>query len=456
MFSLSCISVGLALTACEGSPPAQTSSGSKPHAGEPPPVTTATANPATPVKSEALPPPGSGNTPPAAGELNTDVRNANGFTFKVLSRMRSPQPERKAPENALVSGTSMRQALGTTYIGARGPTAREMATALSLDNDPKIAARLARAELDAWQASRGNAELNIASRLWVSSDFALQPDFVGTAESAFGAAPATVDYAKPDDARKTINSWVAEKTKDKIPDLLPQGSVDPRTRLVVTNAIWFKGSWQFPFPKAATKDEAFKVDGTRTVTAPMMHLTDSFRFATQPGLKILEMRYAGSSLAMLVVLPDDPQPSGLAKIESTLSSGGADTLDEWTSALANARVNVTLPRFKFRSGGAMNTMLQDLGMKIAFTDKADFSGVADVSPGRAGERLYINQVFHQTWISVDELGTEAAAATGVTMRTTSLETGPVVDFKADHPFLFLIQDTKHGRLLFAGRLATPK
>jgi serpin B len=435
------VPIGLALAGCEGPPPAQMSSAAKPPP-EPPPVTSAAANPTTPVKSEVLPPPA--DTPPTGAEVNADARNANGFTFKVLSRTK------KATENALVSGTSMRHALGTTYLGAHGPTAREMASALSLDNDAKIAARLARAELDAWQDSKGSAELNIASRLWIDNAFPLQPDFVKTAESAFGAAPASVAYAKPDDARTTINEWVAEKTKDKIKDLLPQGSVDARTRLVVTNAIWFKGSWQFPFPKSATKDEPFRLDAKKRVTVPTMHLTDSFRVAVLPGLKILEMHYSESQLAMLVVLPDDADPNALAKIESSFDP---DTLDKWTAALKTSRVNITLPRFTFRSGGPMNATLQELGMKTAFTDKADFTGIADP---QGNERLYINQVFHQTWISVDELGTEAAAATGVTMRTTSLVTGPVVEFKADHPFLFVVHDAKHGRILFAGRVANPK
>ncbi len=438
----------LSLAACDGTP-ARTSSAGGTQTSETPPVTTATANPTTPVKSEELPPAKTTaidlTTPPAAAELSADVRNANGFTLKVLAKTK------KSTENALVSGTSLRQALGTTYIGARGTTAREMTTALLLDNDPMIAARVARAELDAWQDAKGSAELNIASRLWIDNDFAIQPDFVKTAETAFGAGPASIDYAKSEDARKTINTWVAEKTKDKIPELLPQGSLDQRTKLVVTNAIWFKGRWEFPFPKSATKDEPFKTDGTKTVTVPMMHLTDSFRAATQPGMKLLEMRYAESQLAMLVVLPDDATPAAVAKIEASV---GPDTIEKWTSALSTARVNITLPRFTFRSGGVMNTTLQDLGMKTAFTDKADFTGIAD--PQAAGERLYINQVFHQTYVAVDELGTEAAAATGATMRTTSVITGPVIEFKADHPFLFVIYDTKHGRLLFAGRVANPK
>ncbi len=439
----------LVLAACEGTP-ARTSSTGGPQPTEAPPVTTAPASSSIPVKSEDLPPNKATaidvSTPPASGEITSDVRNANGFTFKVLAKTKKPS------ENALVSGTSLRSALGTTYMGARSTTAREMAVALLLDNDAKIAARLARAELDAWQESKGSAELNIANRLWVDNDFAIQPDFVKTAETAFGAGPASVDYAKPEDARKAINTWVGEKTKDKIPELLPQGSVDPRTQLVVTNAIWFKGRWEFPFPKPATKDEPFKTDGGKSVTVPMMHLTDSFRAATQPGMKLLEMRYAESQLAMLFVLPDDTSSAALAKIESSITP---DTLEKWNDALATARVNVTLPRFTFRSGGVMNGILQELGMKTAFSEKADFTGIADPQ-ATAGERLYINQVFHQTYVSVDELGTEAAAATGATMRTTSMITGPVMDFKADHPFLFVIHDTKHGRVLFAGRVANPK
>lgn len=438
--------IGLAVTACEGTTPGRTSAAAKGQPSEAPPATTAPVGPATPVESEDLPPTTTPETPLTSDAISADVRNANRFTLGVLARANNAK---KPPENALISGTSLRHALGTTYVGARGTTAREMASALDLDGDPKVAARLARAELDAWQDAKGSAELRIATRVWVDDDASIQPDFVRTAESAFGAAPATVDYAKPDDARRTINAWVAEKTKDKIADLLPQGSLDPQTRLVVTNAIWFKGRWEFPFPKSATKDEPFKTDGKKSVSVPLMHLTESLRVATEQGLKVLELRYAESQLSMLVVLPDDPQPSALTKLEASLSP---DRLEKWASALTTARVNVTLPRFGFRSGGVMNTTLQDLGMKTAFTEKADFSGIAEP---RSNERLHVDQVFHQTWIAVDELGTEAAAATGATMRTTSLITGPVVEFRADHPFLFLIHDAKNGRVLFAGRVMNP-
>ncbi len=375
---------------------------------------------------------------PNEAELARDVRAANAFSLQMLARM-------KPGESALVSGTSLRHALGATYIGARGETAREMSTALGLASSPEQAASLARAELAAWQKARGSTDLLVASRLWVDDGFTLRPDYVKTAE-AFGAAPETVRYAKPEEARSTINAWVAKKTNDKIKELLPQGSVDPQTRLVVTNAIWFKGSWALQFPKEATKDEPFKL-GTKSVTVPMMHLTDTFRFAAVSGAKLLEMPYGDSQLAMLVVLPDDVQ--GLARIESSLT---AETLEQWMNALARKRVNVTFPRFTFRSGGTMSGALKDRGMKIAFTDKADFSGIAELR----GEPLFLSDVFHQTWIAVDELGTEAAAATGAVMRTTSLETGTPEEFRADHPFLFFIVDTTRGAILFAGRLVDPK
>lgn len=381
--------------------------------------------------------------PATPAEIEADARNASSFAFQLFTRAKKPA------ENLLVSGTSVRLALGTLFVGARGTTASELGKALAVADDSKKAASLARAELAGWQTAKGGAELAVASRLWIDRRLPVSDDFTKIAEGAFGAGPAAIDYEKPEDARKTINGWVSEKTNAKIADLLPPGSVDPQTRLVVTNAIWFKGSWQFPFPKGATKKEPFKVDGKKVADADTMHLSDSFRLAKIPGLSVLELRYAESELAMWIALPDDPGSKALAKLEASL---GPDTLGGWKAALKNARVNVALPRFTFRSGGAMNAPLQELGMKLAFTEKADFGGIT----GRAASPpLFVGQVFHRTWIAVDELGSEAAAATGATMRTTSLDTSPIVDFKADHPFLFVIADTKTARALFVGRVARP-
>lgn len=432
---------GLTVAGCDSPRPAPLPANAATQ--NPPPVTIASVDARSPLaKADILPVPP--DAEPTNAELAADSRNSNAFTLELLKRTKKPS------DNTAISGTSVRHALGTIYLGARGKTANEMATALALDNDPKVAASLAEKELSAWQDARGGADLYIANRVWIDDDVALQPELVKTAERAFGAAPSLIDYAKPEDARKTINQWVASKTQQKIPELLPSGAVDPRTRLVVTNAIWFKSRWANQFPKAATTDQTFKAEGKKNLTTPMMHLTDAFRVVQERDVKVLEMRYADSQLAMLVVLPDETDPAALTKLETRIS---ADAVERWTSALATARVNVTLPRFTFRAGGPMNGPLQELGMKIAFTDRADFSGIAEP---RGGDRLFLNQVFHETYVAVDEIGTEAAAATGGVMRTTSLVTGPVVDFRADHPFLFFIQDAKRGRILFAGRVATPK
>jgi serpin B len=378
----------------------------------------------------------------AAAAVQADVKAANTVAIKLYRKARKGQP------NVMLSGTSLRRALGATYLGARGATAREMANALELSDAAKAAA-LAKVERAAWEDAKGKSELVVADRVWTEKKLPLEEDFVKLAADAFGAPVEPLDFSRsPDAARKTVNAWVAEKTSNKIVDLLPSGSIDNRTRLVVTNAIYFKARWTLPFSKSATKDEVFTAAGGKRVTTPMMHETESHRFAQSGGAKVLEMRYESSDLAMLVALPDDP--NGLGQLEENLT---ADAFEQWTRALGTQRVSVTLPKFTVRSGGPMNAPLQELGMKTAFTSNADFSGIAEPT---AGERIEISQVAHQTYVAVDEIGTEAAAATGVVMRTTSLPMGPIVEFKADRPFLFFIQDTKRGRILFMGRVSDPK
>jgi serpin B len=180
----------------------------------------------------------------------------------------------------------------------------------------------------------------------------------------------------------------------------------------------------------------------------MMHATESYGLADASGAKALEMRYTGGDLAMLVLLPNDK--NGISKLEDDIAKNG---IDAWTKSLASTRVAVTLPKFTFESGGSMNNALKALGIKMAFSANADFSGIA--SPQGEG-RLYVSDVVHKTWVALDEEGTEAAAATGVVMRTTSMPIGPIAEFKADHPFLFFIRDTKTGRILFVGRVTDPK
>lgn len=442
--------LAVALAAC-ASDPAPATRAPAPALSAPPPLVAALTPPApTATATEAASPSPTPAPAPAAeaaslseDEERADVRASNAFTTKLYARMK------RAPGNVMLSGTSARHALAVAALGARGDTAREMHGTLELPTDAAKEVAVAKAEAAAWQDARGNAELVVADRLWSDKALAPKEDFTSAASAAFGAGLERVDFANaPDAARRTINAWVSEKTSSKIPELFAEGMIDKRTRLLVSDAIYFKARWSAPFTPSATKDEAFTSAPGRTANVPTMHDTALHPFAQVGTTKLVVMRYSSSKLAMLVALPDTA--AGLTKLEESLS---ADTFAAWTRALAPQRVAISLPRFAFASGGPLDTALQDLGMRAAFSGKADFTGIADAA---GGERLQISHVVQKTWVAVDENGTEAAAASGVGMSVTSALTGPIAEFKADHPFLFFVYDEKRGRILFAGRVTDPK
>lgn len=350
------------------------------------------------------------------------------------------------PGNLLVSEPSLEQALAIAYTGAKNKTAQEMASTLGFDADPSKVASNAKTDIEAWKTAAGSNELSIANRLWLEKSFPLIADYQKTVNAGWGAGVENVDFTHGAEAsRKTINGWVSKQTKDKITELLPQGTIDGNTRLVITNAIYFKGTWQSTFDKAQTKNETFKVDGKTDTQLPLMHKSGQINAGTFDGGKVLELPYTKSTLAMDIFLPDDAD--GLSKLESNLST---ENLTSWTSKLHNQQANVTLPKFTFSYGGSIASQLSALGMKDPFTDSADFSGITK-DPGG----LKITDVVQKTFIAVDETGTEAAASTGVVMATRGVAMRPF-DFKADHPFVFGIRDTKTGKWLFLGRLTNPK
>jgi serpin B len=366
---------------------------------------------------------------------------SNDFDFAMYGALRDK------PGNLFFSAPSMRQALGVAYLGARGTTASEMATALHLDADRATSAASAAYEISGWQSARGASQLAIANRLWADASFRMNSEYVKTANAAYGSAVEPVDFIHaPGAARLTINAWVEKQTNDKIKDLLPPPSITSDTRLVITNAIWFKGTWERTFDKNATTDAPFRVDAATKLDAKTMHQTAPFAYAAVPGAKVLEMPYGKSDLAMDVILPDDP--GGLAKIEAQLTPG---TFATWTSALRTQKVAVSFPKVTFTWGGSVKPQLIGLGMKSAFTNSADFTGIA------TGGNLYVSDVIHKAFVAIDEEGTEAAAATAVIIskESTSIELPPV-RFDADHPFAFVIRDVKRNRILFMGRVTNPK
>ena len=351
-----------------------------------------------------------------------------------------------ASGNFMFSTPSLTQALGIAYVGAKGDTAKEMAGTLGFDADPKKAAADTKSDLAAWKTAAGSAELAIANRLWLEKTFPLKADYTKSVNDSWGAGVENIDFVNGSEAsRKTINGWVGKQTKDKIPELFAAGTFTPLTRLVITNAIYFKGNWSFPFDKSETKSDTFKVDGKTDIRVPLMHKTQEFNASTIDGGKILELPYSKSDLAMDIFLPD--AADGLPTLEASMSP---QAITKWTASLHSQRVVVTLPKFTFSSGGTLDATLSTLGMKTAFTDAADFSGITSAATG-----LQISTVVQKTFIAVDETGTEAAASTGVVMATRGMAARPF-EFKADHPFAFAIRDTKTGRILFMGRVSNPK
>jgi serpin B len=317
-----------------------------------------------------------------------------------------------------------------------------MAQVLALDPDAAKAADAAKKEHEEWASAAGKVQLRVANRLWGDLSLKLEPAFVASTSSAYGSTVQPLAIARqPEPSRVVINQWVEKQTNDRIKDLIPSGALGPLTRLVVTNAVYFDGKWSHPFDKAHTYDAPFTGAGN----VPTMHETAAFGLAKADGMTMLEMPYQGSDLVMDVILPD--AQDGLGAIEGKLAPA---TFGTWTKALQTQRVAVSLPKVKFSWGGSIARPLQALGMQRAFSDKADFRGIADT------QDLRVSDVLHKAFVAIDEEGTEAAAATAVLMAEKGIDLTPVTTFKADHPFVFAIRDKAHDRILFIGRVTDPK
>ena len=254
-----------------------------------------------------------------------------------------------------------------------------------------------------------------------------------------------VDYKKnPEGARRKINSWVERKTENKIKNIL-SNSLDPLTRLILVNAIYFKGDWANPFEISDTTEMPFFLSGNKSIDVSMMNQTNEFNYGENESLQILELPYVGDKLYMLVILPR--KTDGLQDLEEIITNA---TLEEWTGNLSKKRVDVYLPRFKMTSEFDLKKVLIAMGMEDAFDmNKANFAGM-DGNPNW----LYIGAVLHKAFIDVSEEGTEAAAATAVIMMMKSEPLKPII-FRADHPFLFMIRDNSTGSILFMGRVSRP-
>ena len=384
------------------------------------------------------------NTPkPPTVPENSVVIDSNRFALDFYQHVR------QNTGNLFFSPTSISTAFAMAYAGAKGETAQQMAKVLHFDQPAEQVNQNFAKLLAGWNSGgkEHGFELDLANAMWGQKGYPFQPSFNQALQTNFGSEIRVVDFAKSQEARKTINDWVAQKTQNKIQDLMPPESIDASTRLVLADAIYFKAHWDKEFHESATQPGEFRVTGDKTTQAPMMRQMSEFRYLTGDNFAALEMTYSDDAFSMIAFLPDNPD--GLPEFEKSLT---ADKLLGWVDQIGKKSaqdVRVTFPKFKITEELKLNDTLSAMGMPLAFSGQADFSGM-----NGGHEPLCITAAIHKAYVNVDEKGTEAAAATGIAVGRAALP-AQVDEFKADHPFFFVIRDNRSGGLLFMGRIVNP-
>ena len=373
------------------------------------------------------------------------VEGNSAFAFELYQALKGEEG------NLFYSPYSISLALAMTYSGARGETAQQMADTLNFILEQE---RLHPAFnwLDAELASRGEGaegkdgegfRLNIVNAIWGQKDYEFLSDFLDVLAENYGAGLRILDFIIETEAsRLAINQWVSDQTEGRIKDLIPQGAIDALTRLVLTNAIYFNAAWEYPFDEDMTADGPFYLLDGGQVTVPMMKQTESFNYTEGEGYQAVELLYDGGELSMVILLPEAGQ---FEVFEEGLQ---AQQVDAIINDLQDTQVALTMPKFEFDSEFSLKDTLAGMGMPIAFSSAADFSGMT------GNPELFISDVFHKAFVSVDESGTEAAAATAVIGKLTAVPEPPV-EVTIDRPFIFLIRDIDTGAILFVGRVMNP-
>jgi serpin B len=420
-----------------------------PETAPPPPAPEAGASlPPAPIASppppevDAAPPSAEPAKPPASVDPASPAYSAPLGPADHDFALRFYATQRGTSGNLFLSPASLRVALAMVYAGARGETASQMARALGFTPDVAATADYFGWLLKGWNAGGDpKVKLRVVNRIWGEKDLRLVPAFGAWLGQRFAAPVERLDFAHAADAsRRKINAWVDAKTEHLIQDLLQPGDVDAYTRVVLTNAIYFKGEWSSTFSEKATKTGDFHVAEGKDVPAKLMHKEGQFSYAETREAKYLALPYGLGDMSMLVVLPQ--ATFGLAEVERTLS---AASLDEAVAKMNPVKVEVTLPKFSTTLRTSLKSALGAMGLPLVFTRDADLSGMGE-------GKLHLDDVFQKAFVKVDEAGTEAAAATGAVV--TYLSATVVRTFVADHPFLYAIRD-RGGNLLFLGRLTDP-
>jgi serpin B len=375
------------------------------------------------------------------------IEGNSAFAFDLYQALREEKDG-----NLFYSPYSISIALAMTYAGARGETEQQMADTLHF-NLSQVNLHPAFNKLDIELDERGQGaqgkddkgfRLNIVNAIWGQKDYTFLPTFLDVLSENYGAGLRILDFMnETEKSRVTINDWVSDQTEARIKDLIPQGVIDAATRLVLTNAIYFNAAWQFPFDEDMTENSFFHLLDGGQVTVPMMKQSESFGYTAGEGYQSIELLYDGGELSMVILLPETGQ------FESFAQSLNAQTVADIINDLGHAQVTLKMPLFKFDSDFSLKDTLAGMGMPVAFSGDADFSGMT------GNRALLISDVIHKAFVSVDEAGTEAAAATAVVMRESS---APIqqANVTVDRPFIFLIRDIKTGAVLFVGCVVDPE
>jgi serpin B len=376
-------------------------------------------------------------------DLSALVSGHSNFAFNLYQTLKKSNTG-----NMFYSPYSISTALAMTYAGARGDTEKQMNNTLHFTLSQtqlhpafnKLALELASRGQGAKSKEGKSFSLNVANALWGQKDYNIQSDFLKTLAQNYDAGMNILDFIKsPEESRVTINKWVSDQTNSRIKDLIPQGAIDIYTRLVLTNAIYFDAAWKYPFAKEATRSGTFNLlDGSK-ITVSMMSHRAGFGYAKGNGYQAIELPYDGDEISMVILLPDAGQ---FTAFENSMDF---TKVSDIIGNLKRADVDLTMPKFRFESSFSLRGSLAALGMPIAFSEQADFSGI------NGQHDLLIKDVVHKAFVAVDEAGTEAAAASGVIIGIVSIGTTVTVD----QPFIFLIRDIKTGAILFIGRILNP-
>lgn len=372
------------------------------------------------------------------------VAGNNAFALDLFGEVCSLQQE----GNVFISPFSISMALGMTWNGASGETALDMASVLNFSMPvlfvnqafQRVSEQVSSGDLQG--AERGDSfTMTVSNGIWVQEGFELLDSFVSAVSGYYAAGVRNLDFTgDPEGSREIINEWVAENTLEKIIDLIPDGVLGADTRLVLTNAVYFKASWESPFNELATSEGRFVLSGGNAVTVPMMDQTEFFDYGSGEGWKAVSLDYTGRSVSMLIIVPDD--------MEEFQGGFDAAVLEGVIRRLSRVNLHLRMPRFEFTRSMPLGDILTALGMGSAFGSSANFSAIT------GNPDLFISQVLHQAYVKVDENGTEAAAATAVAMNITAIPSQPV-EMTVDRPFIFLIRDTTTGSILFTGRVSDP-